>query len=69
MGKRIRMLKAVLAWIHLIEINVGWYCYDTMIFAGLTGSRILDVITSGGASAVSKLMSNNPIKAQFILPM
>jgi hypothetical protein len=41
----------------------------TMIFAGLTGSRILGVITSGGASAVGKLMPNNAIMVQFILPM
>lgn len=42
----------------------------TMIFAGLAGSGILGVITSGsGASAVSKLMPNNTIMVQFIPPI
>lgn len=70
MEKRIRRLKAVLAWIHLIGMNVGGTAITlTMIFAGLTGSGILGVITSGGgASAVSKLMPNNAIMVQFIPP-
>jgi hypothetical protein len=37
------------------------------VFAGLIGSGILGVITSGGsASAVSKLTPNNAIMVQFI---
>jgi uncharacterized membrane protein len=41
-----------------------------MIFAGLIGSGILGVITSGGStSAVSKLTPNNAIMVQFIPPI
>jgi hypothetical protein len=71
MEKRIRRLKAVLAWIHLIGMNAGGTAITlTMIFAGLTRSGILGVITSGGsASAVNKLMSNNAIMVQFIPPI
>ena len=71
MGKGIRRLNAVLAWIHLIGMYVGGTAITlTMIFAGLTGSGILGVITSGGgASAVSKLIPNNAIMVQFIPPI
>jgi hypothetical protein len=71
MGKRIRGLKAVLAWIHLIGMNVGGTTVTmTMIFAGLIGSGILGVITSGGSpSAVSQLKSNDAIMVQFITPI
>jgi hypothetical protein len=57
MGKSIRGFKSVLAWIHLIGMNVGGTALTmTMIFAGLIGSGILGVITSGGS---------NSIKAQY----
>ena len=71
MGKRIRGFKIILAWIHLIGMNVGGTAITlTMIFAGLIGSGILAVITSGGsASAVSKLIPNNAIMVQFIPPI
>jgi hypothetical protein len=71
MGKKIRRSRAVLAWIHLIGMNVGGTAITlTMIFAGLAGSGILDVITSGGGvSAVNKLMPNNAIMVQFIPPI
>jgi hypothetical protein len=71
MGKRIRGFKTILAWIHLIGMNVGGTAITlTMIFAGLIGSGILAVITSGGsASAVSKLIPNNAIMVQFIPPI
>src|SRR6266516_6526088 len=52
MGKRIRGLKAMLAWIHLIGMNVGGIAITlTMIFAGLIGSGIFSVITNGGSSS------------------
>ena len=52
-------------------MNVGGTAITlTMIFAGLIGSGILAVITSGGgASAASKLMPNNAIMVQFIPPI
>lgn len=72
MGKSIRGFKSVLAWIHLIGMNVGGTALTmTMIFAGLIGSGILGVITSGGsnASAVSQLKPNIAIMVQFITPI
>ena len=46
MKKKIRGFKSVLAWIHLIGMNVGGAATTlTMIFAGLIGSGILAVIT------------------------
>ena len=48
MRKSIRGFKSVLAWIHLVGMNVGGAATTlTMIFAGLIGSGILSVITSG----------------------
>ena len=72
MGKKIRGFKSVLAWIHLIGMNIGGTALTmTMIFAGLIGSGILGVITSGGdsASAVSQLRPNIAIMVQFITPI
>ena len=71
MTKRISRFRKVLAWIHLIGMNVGGTAITlTMIFAGLIGSGILGVITSGAsASAVAKLTPNNAIMAQFIPPI
>ena len=55
----------MLDWIHLIGMNAGGTAITlTMIFAGLSGSGIFGVITSGGgASAVAKLTPNNAIMA------
>lgn len=42
MGKRIMGFKAVLAWIHLLGMNVGGTAITlTMIFAGLIGSGVI----------------------------
>ena len=69
MRKRIRGTKSVLAWIHLIGMNVGGAATTlTMIFAGLIGSGILSVIT-GGTSSVSQLQPNVGIMVQFIPPI
>jgi hypothetical protein len=57
MRKSIRGFKSVLAWIHLVGMNVG-------------GAGILSVITSGaGASSVSQLQPNVGIMMQFIPPI
>jgi hypothetical protein len=67
MGKRIRRFKTILAWIHLIGMNVGGTAITlTMIFAGLIGSGILAVITSGGRASPTP---NNAIMVQFIPPI
>ena len=69
MGKSIRGIKSVLAWIHLIGMNVGGAATTlTMIFAGLIGSGILSVIT-GSTSSVSQLQPNVGIMVQFIPPI
>lgn len=71
MTKRISGFRKVLAWIHLIGMNVGGTAITlTMIFAGLIGSGILGVITSGAStSAVAKLTPNNGIMVQSIPPI
>jgi hypothetical protein len=71
MRKSIRGFKSVLAWIHLVGMNVGGAATTlTMIFAGLIGSGILSVITSGpGASSVSQLQPNVGVMVQFIPPI
>src|ERR671930_791921 len=73
MGKKIRGFKSVLAWIHLIGMNIGGTALTmTMIFAGLIGSGILGVIISSGgssASAISQLKPNVAIMVQFITPI
>ena len=53
-------------------MNIGGTALTmTMIFAGLIGSGILGVISSGGgsASAVSQLRPNVAIMVQFITPI
>lgn len=72
MGKSIRGFKSVLTWIHLIGMNIeGTVLTMTMIFAGLIGSGILGVITSGSssASAIFQLKPNIAIMVQFITPI
>ncbi|MFL6395628.1 MAG: hypothetical protein ACJ706_00510 [Nitrososphaeraceae archaeon] len=69
MKKSIHGFKSVLAWIHLVGMNVGGAATTlTMIFAGLIGSGILSVIT-GGTSSVSQLQPNVGIMVQFIPPI
>ena len=48
MGKKITGLKSVLAGIHLVGMNVGGAGTTiVMIFAGLAGSGILDIVLNG----------------------
>lgn len=69
MRKSIHGFKSVLAWIHLVGMNVGGAATTlTMIFAGLIGSGILSVIT-GSTSSVSQLQPNVGIMVQFIPPI
>ena len=57
MRKSIRGFKSVLAWIHLVGMNVGGAATTlTMIFAGLIGSGILSVITSGAGNLLLLLL-------------
>jgi hypothetical protein len=66
--KSIRGYRSVLAWVHLIGMNIGGGCVTiAMIFAGLIGSGIFTVVASGSAAA--QLKPNTEAMAQFILPI
>jgi hypothetical protein len=66
--KKIRGIKSILAWINLLGINVGGAAVAlTIIYAGLAGSGILDMITSGGTT--DNLKQNSAIMAEFVLPI
>jgi hypothetical protein len=70
MRKSIRGFKSVLAWIHLVGMNVGGAATTlTMIFAGLIGSGILSVITNGPGASFSQLQPNVGVMVQFIPPI
>jgi hypothetical protein len=67
MGKNIRGVRSVMAWIHLIGMNVGGAATTiSMILAGLMGSGALDLILSGGST---ELHQNLAIMDQFITPI
>ena len=60
--------RSLLAWVHLIGMNVEGACVTmTMIIAGLIGSGIFAVVTNG--SITSQLKPNTEIMVQFILPI
>jgi hypothetical protein len=69
MQQIIRGFRSVLAWVHLIGMNVGGATVTlTMIYAGLVGSGIIEIIMSGGNNAV-ELKPNTQILEQFIIPI
>jgi hypothetical protein len=66
MGRQIRGFRSLLAWIHLVGMNVGGAATTiTMIFAGLAGSGVLGIIMGGSDS----LQENTAIMDQFIAPI
>ncbi len=68
--KRIRGIKSVLAWINLVGINVGGAATAiTIIYAGLVGSGILDLIMISGITDTTNLKQNTAIMADFVLPI
>lgn len=72
MGKKITGLKSVLAGIHLVGMNVGGAGTTiVMIFAGLAGSGILDIVLNGTTSELSSTINSNTIDImeQFIIPI
>ncbi|MGI9011291.1 MAG: hypothetical protein ACR2F1_08905 [Nitrososphaeraceae archaeon] len=75
MGKKIKGLKSVLAGIHLVGMNVGGAGTTiVMIFAGLSGSGILDIVlneTIPSAAELSSSINSNTvdIMEQFIVPI
>src|ERR671910_1360795 len=72
MGKKITGIKSVLAGIHLLDMNIGGAGTTiVMIYAGLAGSGILDVVLNGttlGTSSIN-INSNVDIMVQFIIPI
>ena len=69
MQRGIRGFRSVLAWAHLIGMNVGGATVTlTMIYAGLVGSGIIGIIVSGGNNAV-ELKPNTQVLEQFIVPI
>ena len=71
MRKKITGIKSVLAGIHLLGMNIGGAGTTiVMIYAGLAGSGILDVILNGTTLGTSpSLNSNVDIMVQFIVPI
>ena len=66
LGRQIRGFRSVLAWVHIVGMNVGGAATTiAMIFAGLAGSGILGVILGGSDS----LQPNVAIMEQFINPI
>jgi hypothetical protein len=68
MHKGIQGFKTILAWIHLIGMNIGGATVTlTIAYAGLIGSGIIGTILSGGN--ITELKSNTQIMEQFIIPI
>jgi len=66
MGRQIRGIRAVLAWIHVVGMNIGGAATTiAMIFAGLAGSGILGVVLGDGTT----LQPNVAIMEHFINPI
>ena len=66
--KNIRGVRSIMAWIHLIGMNVGGAVTTiSMILAGLMGSGALDLILSAGST--TELHENLAIMDQFISPI
>ena len=69
MQRTIRGFGSVLAWVHLIGMNVGGATVTlTMIYAGLVGSGIIGIIMSAGNNAV-ELKPNTQVLEHFIVPI
>jgi hypothetical protein len=63
MGRQLKGFRSVLAWIHVIGMNVGGAATTiTIIFAGLAGSGILSLILG----STGWLQPNTAIMDQFI---
>jgi hypothetical protein len=70
MGKKITRFKSILAGIHLFGMNIGGAGTTiVMIYAGLAGSGILDVVLNGTTLGTSTINSNVDIMVQFIVPI
>jgi len=62
--RRFSGITKVLAWIHLIGMNVGAGATILMIFAGLSGSGVLSIFTEGNIGKENIMIMNS-----FIFPI
>ena len=68
MHKGIRGFRSILAWIHLLAMNIGGASVTlTIAYAGLIGSGVIGTILSGGN--ITELKPNTQILEQFIIPV
>jgi hypothetical protein len=68
MHKGIQGFRTVLAWIHLLGMNIGGATVTlTIVSAGLIGSGVIGTILSGGN--ITELKPNIQIMEQFIIPI
>src|ERR687889_404876 len=68
MHKGIQGFRSILAWIHLLGMNVGGATVTlTIAYAGLVGSGVIGTILSGGN--ITELKPDTLIMEQFIIPI
>ena len=68
MHKGIQGFRSILAWIHLLGMNIGGASVTlTIAYAGLIGSGVIGTILSGGN--IAELKPNTQIMEQFIIPI
>jgi hypothetical protein len=68
MHKGIQGFRSILAWIHLLGMNIGGATVTlTIASAGLIGSGVIGTILSGGN--ITELRPNTQIMEQFIIPV
>ncbi len=68
LGLKIRGVKSLLAWANLIGVNVGGAVVAiTLIYAGLVGSGIFDLIVTGNDATT--LIENPTIMNEFVIPI
>ena len=68
MHKGIQGFRSVLAWIHLLGMNIGGATVTlTIASAGLIGSGVIGTILSGGN--ITELRPNTQVMEQFIIPI
>ncbi|MFZ0697722.1 MAG: hypothetical protein WAM88_11350 [Nitrososphaeraceae archaeon] len=68
MHKGIQGFRSILAWIHLLGMNIGGATVTlTIASAGLIGSGVIGTILSGGN--ITEVKPNTQILEQFIIPI
>ena len=68
MHRGIQGIRSILAWIHLLGMNIGGATVTlTIASAGLIGSGVIGTILSGGN--ITEVKPNTQILEQFIIPI